>query len=95
MPFIDSPCRLEEVEHIEASGTGTLDFAVANRNVSLTWDGVEDADWVVEGVAKVENIDEDRILLYPQGKFFICDIEADREEGNLGPVRCHANDNSE
>lgn len=88
MPFVDSSCRLDNVEHIEASGTGTLDFAVSGENVPLTWDGVEDADWTVEGVDRIENVEEDRFVIYPEGDYFVCEIEADGAEANNGPVRC-------
>lgn len=95
MPYIDSPRQLEKVEYIEASGTGVLDFAVADRDTPLTWSGVEDADWTVEDVASVENVDEDRFVLWPQGEYFTCDIQAEQDENNLGPVRCWVENNSE
>jgi hypothetical protein len=42
----------------------------------------------VTGVGTVENAKEDRIILYPASEFFRCEIEADGEEQNEGPVRC-------
>lgn len=88
MPTIASSVTLEAVEHIEASGSGVLDFAVRGDDATYTWWGVEDADWSVEGVASVENIEEDRIIIYPSGDSFVCQITADGEEGNTGPVTC-------
>jgi len=79
---------LDQVEHILASGSGTLDFAVVGENNYYTWHGREDADWTVTGVGTVENAKEDRIILYPASEFFRCEIEADGEEQNEGPVRC-------
>jgi len=80
---------LDRVEHILASGTGVLDFAVAGENEYYTWDGVEDADWTVEDIERAENVEEDRLVFYPAGEFFTCEIVADGEEFNDGPVRCH------
>jgi hypothetical protein len=79
---------LERVEHIEGSGRGTLDFAVADEAQTYKWFGIEDAEWQIEGVSHVENVEEDRFLLYPRGDFFTCDIAADSEEYNPGPVHC-------
>ena len=79
---------LDRVEHILASGSGLLDFAVAGEDQYYTWDGTEDADWSVEDVARAENVEEDRILFYPTGDFFTCEITANGEEANEGPVRC-------
>lgn len=90
MPIIAQDTRLDEVEHILASGVGTLDFAVQGENNYYTWHGHEDADWVITDVELIENTDEDRILIYPSGPFFTCDIEATGEEHNEGPVRCHS-----
>lgn len=86
--YIDSDRRLDNVEYIDASGNGILDFAVIDDDRYLTWCGNEDADWTVSDVAKVENIGEDRIRLHPDGKLFTCEIDADGEEFNDGPVRC-------
>lgn len=88
MPIIAQDTTLTEVEHILTSGNGVLDFAVAGENQYYTWWGTEDADWEVEGVATVENTDEDRILIFPADDFFTCEIAADGEENNTGPVRC-------
>jgi len=90
MPLISKETVLTDVEHILGSGTGTLDFAVEEENSYYTWHGVEDADWTVEGVERVENDDEDRFVIYPKGDSFTCEIEADGEEHNTGPVRCHS-----
>lgn len=79
---------LDEVEHVLASGTGTLDFVVAGEKDYYTWHGREDADWTVTGIENVENAEEDRIIVYPTGDFFHCEIESDGEEHNEGPVRC-------
>jgi hypothetical protein len=88
MPTITDDTRLERVEHILCSGTGILDFAMAGEKDYYTWRGNENAEWTAEGVASVENDDEDRMIIYPSGEFFVCDISADREEENSGPVRC-------
>jgi hypothetical protein len=90
MPVVSDDIVLERVEHILASGTGTLDFAVEGESNYYTWRGTENADWTVIGVDRVENDDEDRLLLYPTGDFFICEIVADAEEGNRGPVQCRS-----
>jgi hypothetical protein len=89
MPEVIEQMRLERVEHILASGTGTLDFAVEGEESYYTWRGTEDADWTVEDVGRVENVEEDRILLEPEGDYFTCEITADGEEHNSGPVRCY------
>lgn len=88
MTRITQSTHLEEVEHILGSRTGTLDFAVEGENDYYTWDGNEDADWTVEDVDRVENLEEDRFILHPEGEYFTCEIDADAEEGNEGPVRC-------
>jgi len=80
---------LDRVEHILASGTGVLDFAVADEDQYYTWDGTEVAEWTVEDVERAENVEEDRLIFYPDGDFFTCEITADREEGNEGPVHCY------
>jgi hypothetical protein len=36
--------RLEKVEHVLASSTGILDFAVEGENEYHTWSGSEEAD---------------------------------------------------
>ncbi|GAB3680442.1 hypothetical protein GCM10028857_03170 [Salinarchaeum chitinilyticum] len=90
MPLISQETVLTDVEHILGSGGGTLDFAVAGENSYYTWHGVEDAEWSVEGVERVENDDEDRFLIYPEGDFFTCEIGADGEEHNSGPVHCYS-----
>ena len=88
MARITQSTRLSRVQHIVGSGTGVLDFAVDGEDGYYTWDGNEDADWEVEDVASVENIDEDRFILYPEGEFFVCEIESQGEEQNTGPVHC-------
>jgi hypothetical protein len=65
-----------------------LDFAVDGEEDYYTWDGNEDADWEVEDVASIQNIDEDRYIMYPEGEFFVCEIESQGEEKNTGPVHC-------
>jgi len=51
--------------------------------------GAEDSDWDVSDVDRVRNVEKDRIILHPEGEFFTCEIEADREEKNTSPVRCY------
>lgn len=88
MARITQSTRLSRVQHIVGSGTGVLDFAVDGEDSYYTWGGNEDADWEVEDVASVENIDEDRFILYPEGEFFVGEIESQGEEQNAGPVHC-------
>jgi len=88
MARITQSTRLSRVQHIVGSGTGVLDFAVDGEDGYYTWDGNEDADWEIEDVASVENIDEDRFILYPEGEFFVCEIESQGQEQNTGPVHC-------
>lgn len=88
MPLVSQETVLTDVEHILGSGTGTLDFAVAGENSYYTWRGVENANWTVEGVERVENDDEDRFVIYPEGDSFTCEIPAEGDEANQGPVRC-------
>ncbi|ODR80201.1 hypothetical protein BG842_02770 [Haladaptatus sp. W1] len=88
MVRISQSTHLEKVEHILGSGTGTLDFAVKGENEYYTWEGNEDADWTIKDVASIENIEEDRFILYPDGAYFICEVDADADEENSGPVRC-------
>lgn len=88
MPRISQTTRLERVEHIIGSGTGVLDFAVEGESGYYTWEGDEDANWTIEDVDCVENIEEDRFILRPKGEYFTCEIDADAEERNYGPVRC-------
>jgi hypothetical protein len=88
MPRIATNTRLEQVEHILGSGNGTLDFAVKDKREYLTWDGSEDADWEMTGVERIENDREDRFIVYPEGEFFVCEIDANDEEGNSGRVVC-------
>jgi hypothetical protein len=89
MPPVTQTESLEKVEHILASSTGILDFAVEGENEYYTWRGSEEADWEVEDVDRVENADEDRFIVYPEEDYFVCNIEADREENNLGSVYCY------
>ena len=72
-----------------ASSTGILDFAVEGENDYYTWRGAEKSDWEIEDVDRVENADEDRFVIYPKGDYFVCEIEADRDENNSGPVYCY------
>ena len=65
-----------------------LDFAVQGEDDYYTWDGSEDADWEIEGVASVENIEEDRFIMYPEGDVFTCEIKSEGGERNPGPVYC-------
>jgi len=88
MPTITQRTRLDHVEHILGSGTGTLDFAVEGESGYYTWHGAEDVDWEVNDVATVKNSDEDRFIIYPDGDYFTCEITADGEEYNTGPVQC-------
>lgn len=67
MARITQSTRLSRVQHIVGSGTGVLDFAVDGEDDYYTWDGNEDADWEVEDVASIQNIDEDRYIMYPEG----------------------------
>jgi len=83
MSHITQTTRLERVEHILGSGTGTLDFAVEGEDSYYTWEGQEDADWDVEDVESVENVDEDRFLIQPEAAYFVCEIDAERDV-----VRC-------
>jgi hypothetical protein len=89
MPSIVQSTTLDTVEHILVSGTGVLDFAVAGEDAYYTWRGSEDADWSIEDVERMENAEEDRVVVYPEGDTFVCEIEADREEHNTGSVRCY------
>lgn len=82
--------RLEDVEHVLGSGNGVLDFAVEGRNEFVTWWGTEDAKWTVEDVERIENADEDRFIVFPEGEYFTCEIEVEDEGYNSGPVRCCA-----
>lgn len=90
MGVITSDTRLDSVEHILVSGSGILDFAVSGRDDYVTWRGTEDANWTFEDVASVENVEEDRLIVYPEGEHFICEVPADGEEGNRGPVKCRS-----
>jgi hypothetical protein len=80
---------LKQVEHVLASGTGTLDFAVEGENDYYTWRGSEEGAWEVEDVARLENTEEDRVVIYPEEDYFVCEIEADGEKNNTGPVYCY------
>lgn len=88
MPRISQTTRLDHVEHIIGSGAGILDFAVEGEDGYYTWEGNENADWEVENVDLVENGEEDRFVLFPEGEYFTCEIGAKGEEENDGPVRC-------
>ncbi len=88
MVRISQDRRFERVEHIEVSVPSVLHFGVECDSTRYTWDGVEDAEWTIDDVDYVENGDEDYFFLYPEEDYFVCEIEATREEGNLGPVHC-------
>ena len=88
MSRISQQTRLEHVEHILGSGTGTLDFSIDGESGYITWDGTEDAEWTIDDVSSIENVDEDRFIIYPDGEYFTCEITADKEEHNTGPVHC-------
>lgn len=92
MSTITQTTRLERVEHVLGSANGVLDFAVEGRNEYVTWWGTEDAEWTVEDVDRIENVDEDRFIVFPEGEYFTCEIEADDEEHNSGPVQCWCED---
>jgi len=83
MNQITQTTQLNSVEHILASGTGILDFAIEDESAYRTWEGTEDSDWSIEDIESVENADEDRFVMYPRGAYFRCEIDADR-----GVVRC-------
>jgi hypothetical protein len=83
MSRITGNTRLERVEHILASGSGILDFAIDSDDSYQTWEGREDSDWTVEDINYVENTDEDRLLIHPEGERFTCETDADH-----GVVRC-------
>lgn len=89
MPVITTRTVLEKVEHIVGSGAGVLDFAVVGEDHYYTWNGTEDANWTIEDVDYVENIEEDRFILHPEGEYFTCEIEANGGESNEGTVFCH------
>lgn len=87
MPVITDDILLERVEYISGSGSGTLDFAVEGEDSYYTWHGREGAEWTIEDVARVVNTDEDRFEIYPES-VFTCEISADGEEHNEGPIHC-------
>lgn len=80
--------RLERVEHILGSGTGVLDFAIDGQNQYETWVGLEDAEWTVDGVESVENAEEDRFIMYPEGDYFICEITSEESSDEKEVVQC-------
>jgi hypothetical protein len=69
MSTITEDIVLEEVDHILVSGTGILDFSVSGDDSYYTWWGAEDSSWDVSDVERVENVEEDRIILYPEAEF--------------------------
>lgn len=79
--------RLNKVEHILGSGGGVLDFAIEGQNEYETWVGPEDADWIVDGVDSVENVEEDRFVMYPEGSYFVCEIDPEGSDDGQ-TVRC-------
>jgi len=82
---VSPPARLEGVQHIIGSGTGVLEFAVEGESEYYAWEGSEDAEWEVDDVGRVENIEEDRFIMYPAGECFVCEVE---EGASGGVVRC-------
>lgn len=48
---------------------------------------LEEVDWEVKDVTRVENADEDRFIIYSGGDYFVCEIEAGEED--TGAVRCY------
>ena len=47
--------------------------------VDINWDNQEDTGWQIEDLTSVENIDEDRSIMYPEGEIFVWDIESESE----------------
>lgn len=88
MVRISGATRLDQVEYILASGTGVLDFAVEGEDGLSTWEGTEEADWEVEDAGLVENTEEDRFIIYPEGEYFVCEIESATENTEDSQVRC-------
>lgn len=86
MVRVSAPACLDRVRHIVGSGTGVLEFAVEGESEYYTWEGSEDADWEVDGIGRVENIEEDRFIMYPSSEYFVCEIELTSDAGSL--VRC-------
>jgi len=72
------------------SGTGVLEFAVEGEREYYTWEGSEDEKWEVNDVGQVENIEEDRFIMYPAGEYFICEIEliSDSKDVDESRARC-------
>ncbi|WP_273838076.1 hypothetical protein [Halococcus sp. PRR34] len=95
MPVITSDRVLEDVEHILSSGSGVLDFAVSSEDEYYTWWGTEKSNWEISGVGHIENAEEDRMAIYPIGDAFYCEISADGEEFNTGPVKCVSEESKE
>jgi hypothetical protein len=87
MVEITGPTRLNRVEHIIGSGTGVLDLSVVDESEYRTWIGSENADWEITGVERVENIEEDRFIIYPEEEYFICEIEAEVGSGDSSGTR--------
>lgn len=88
MVVLSDSRTLERVEYIRV-GNGVLDFAIEGENHEYTLWCSENADWTIETPGIVENSTEDRFLVKPpKGEHFICEITADGEERNEGPVRC-------
>lgn len=95
MPVITSDRVLKDVEHILSSGSGVLDFAVSSEDEYYTWWGTEKSNWEISGVGHIENAEEDRMAIYPIGDAFYCEISADGEEFNTGPVKCVSEESKE
>ncbi|WP_232820448.1 hypothetical protein [Halorussus litoreus] len=85
MPRISQSTTLEQVEHILGSGSGILDFAVEGENDYYTWEDGEDANWKIEDVDCVKNVEEDRFIMFPEGDSFTCEIETEEDKSR---VRC-------
>ena len=79
MPRVSAGTTLTQIEHILCSGTGTLDFAIEGEEQYYTWEGEEDADWTVSNVERIQNEDEDRIIIWPDEGYFSCEITLDAD----------------
>lgn len=77
MERISRGTTLTNVERILGSDSGVLDFEVADDDTYYVWEGEdrEDADWTVENVDRVENDNEDRFIMFPEGDGFTCEID--------------------
>lgn len=57
---------------------------VEEDEIYNTWDSLEDADWQVEDVASVENVEEDRFTMYPEGDFLLVRLNLTAMKGIWG-----------